>query len=182
MCSWDKAWKSLPAKDIIRTIKSQDLTVIQLLANHTSDTLNIACHLAMNDDPLAITAFLLAAGKFLLGKENRYETFINMIVEKLIPLANSKDYSTNEFTQGSMSKIARTHEILEKRSSVLMNLEIIVLLKGEIEGTIMPNNQWKNAAPILRAAQVKYMYMERFNPYIIFGFNIYCICLFAGWR
>ena len=175
-------WQSLPPKDIIRTIKSQvihtpipfaklifnfssiysysdcalpqDLKAIQILANHTKDSLNLAFQLAMDGDPIVFTAFLLAAGKSLLSKENGYENFIVMIVEQLLPVVNSKENFGNELMGESTNKIASRDELQKKRSAILINLEITVLLKEEIEENKMPENRRKNAAPILRAAQV----------------------------
>jgi hypothetical protein len=137
----------------------------------------------MEEDPLALTAFLLTTGKTLLGKENKYQTFISMIVEKLVPHTNSKDNFSDGLMGGLMSRIVSIDELSEKRSSVLINLEIIMLLKEEIEEKSVADNQWKKiAAPILRAAQVKYLCIKRLNPYIIFCFSIYCMCIFSGWR
>ena len=108
----------------------------------------------MDGDPIAFTAFLLAAGKSLLSKENGYENLIVMIVEQLLPVANSKENFSNVLMGETTNKIASRDELQKKRPAILINLEITVLLKEEIEENKMPENRRKNAAPILRAAQV----------------------------
>ena len=133
----------------------------------------------MDGDPIAFTAFLLAAGKSLLSKENGYENLIVMIVEQLLPVANSKENFSNVLMGETTNKIASRDELQKKRPAILINLEITVLLKEEIEENKMPENRRKNAAPILRAAQVLCIWRDLIDSILFTPAN--GISMYAGY-
>ena len=122
--------------------------------------MNLAYQLAIDGrDSIALTAFLLASGKALLSEGNRYDNFIGMIVDKLLNSSskeNTSNISSRDASNTNTPAMYKDEE--ERRSLILKNLEITVLLKKEIEGSsahLTPElTSWKDVPPILRAAQV----------------------------
>jgi ferredoxin len=145
------------------------LKAVDLLASHTKDTgLNLACQLALDGrESIALTALLLAYGKALLSKENRYDDFIGMIVDKLLCST-----CTGKMSSEDSNMVATHRDQEEQRSSILKNLEIAILLKEEIQGPLVHQTSdltsTKNIPPILKAAQVSILNINVFTVHFCY--------------
>ncbi|MCO5603732.1 hypothetical protein L7F22_057884 [Adiantum nelumboides] len=128
----------------------QDLNIIKILACQSKGVLRLACRLAFDGHSSALTALILATGNSLLGEEYRYESFLDLVVERA--LSRATGLSESQKNCKSFESESEKHS-----SPVLKCLEIIVCLKGELQSSSShpaPCQSLKTKpSALLRAAQ-----------------------------
>ncbi|KAH7298426.1 hypothetical protein KP509_25G042600 [Ceratopteris richardii] len=153
---WPNDLENQPANEIIRFFRTQDLTIIKLLADQTKGIPNLAFQLASDGHSISLTALILAKGDSLLGEDYSYELFLDTVVEKAISSAREGN-DTKARTRMSANDCVKTEKDSNFcRRSSLKCLEIIVCLKEELVCTASQaarDTQRSRPSALLRAAE-----------------------------